>query len=385
MKVLHVSDCIDPSVGGGTAERTFQLAMALQRAGEECTILCTDYGLGERRRAELKNINLIAVPTLFKRFLLPKLCFRKIQSLVRDTDLVHVTGHWSVLGAVVCFFALRLGKPYVYCSAGSLIIFGRSALLKKLYNFIIGVRIVKGASRCIAVTELECKQFVDYGIDRSKIVLLPNGIHPDHSLVPMPDNFRARYGLESNCILLFLGRLSPIKGPDLLLSAFAKISIMFPTCQLVFAGPDSELGPSLRSNTKANGLSHRVIFTGYLSGQDKEDALAAADLLVVPSRQEAMSLVALEAGLRGTPVLLTDQCGFDEVERVGGGLVVSVNDDALASGLQALLSDPELLARKGSNLREVVLKSYTWDGLTQNILQLYKELQSDNRSLDNRM
>ena len=58
MNVLHVSDAIDPSRGGGTAERTFQLAMALRRAGVFCSILCTDLGLGDKRRAELEDVDL---------------------------------------------------------------------------------------------------------------------------------------------------------------------------------------------------------------------------------------------------------------------------------------------------------------------------------------
>lgn len=374
MKILHVSDAIDPSRGGGTAERTYQLAVALRRAGVACSILCTNLGLGEKRRAELEGVELIAVPTLFDRFLLPLISRRRIEKLVAQADIIHVTGHWSILGARVCLAAQRLGKPYVYCPAGSLRIFGRSGWLKRFYNMLVGHRIVCGATRCLSITKLEREQFHEYGVSDERIILLPNGVHVNPDVVPNPQAFRLRHGLESKQILLFLGRLSPIKGPDLLLEAFDAIAVRHPKAVLVFAGPNDELGSELRDQTQRFGLAERVLFIGFIAGQDKQDALAAADLLVVPSRQEAMSLVALEAGLCGTPVLLTDQCGFDEVENVGGGGVFAVSADAIAAGIDRMLGAAGDLLMQGEKLRELVLARYTWDGLTRQVCRLYQEL-----------
>lgn len=374
MKVLHVSDAIDPSCGGGTAERTFQLAMALRRAGVFCTILCTELGLGGKRRAELEGVELVSVPTLLKRFLVPSISRKRIDHLVAEADVIHVTGHWSILGARVCLAAQRMGKPYVYCPAGSLRIFGRSAWLKRFYNLLVGYRVVRGAARCLTVTELEREQFHEYAVPDERIVLLPNGVHLDPSIAPSPQAFRSRHGLQSKQVLLFLGRLSPIKGPDLLLEAFSGIATCHPQAVLVFAGPEEELGSGLRAEAAHLGLTERVLFIGFIAGQDKQDALAAADLLVVPSRQEAMSLVALEAGLCGTPVLLTDQCGFDEVEGAGGGAVVAARADAIAAGIDRMLNAAGELPVQGEKLRQLVLTHYTWDGLTRQVCQLYEEL-----------
>ncbi len=384
LKILHVADAIDPSLGGGTAERTFQLALALRRVGIGCTVLCTENGLGEQRKAELEGIELVAVPTFLHRYLIPRISFRRIRALVSAADIIHVTGHWSILGAMVCFIALRLGKPYVYCPAGSLRVYGRSPILKKLYNWVLGARIVRSAARCLAITNLEREQFADYGVESSKIDLLPNGVHYDSRVEPDPQAFRDTYLLGNEKIILFLGRLSPIKGPDLLLSAFTRIATLENEARLVFAGPEAELGKQLRASVVAAGLSDRILFTGFLAGQEKQDALAAATLLVVPSRQEAMSLVALEAGLCGTPVLLTDQCGFDEVQALDGGRVVAVDAVAIAEGISIMLQDPHRLAAQGQRLREVVLSSYTWDGLTQQLLLLYKKLKSKDKALLNR-
>lgn len=374
MKVLHVADGIDPSLGGGTAERTYQLAMALHRAGVDCTVLCTEQGLGDLRRTELASVRLIAVPSLLYRFLLPRISRRRIAELVAEADVVHITGHWSVLGARVCLAAQRLDKPYVYCPAGSLRIFGRSVWIKRLYNWVVGKRIVRSATRCLTVTELEREQFHEYGVADERIVRMPNGVHLAGTVTPDPDGFRNRYDLNTSPLLLFLGRLSPIKGPDLLLEAFTRIAERHPQATLIFAGPEGDLGAALKAEVARAGLTERVLFVGYLAGQAKQDALAAADLLVVPSRHEAMSLVALEAGLRGTPVMLTDQCGFDEVQEAGGGLVVAARADAIAAGLDELLGTAEQLPVYGEKLRQLVLAHYTWDVLIRQAGQLYEEL-----------
>ncbi len=374
MKVLHVCDAIDPSLGGGTAERTFQLALGLHRSGIDCTVLCTNVGLGEKRKADLKGIRLVAVRSLFRRFFVPLVSGSRIRKLVAEADVVHVTGHWSLLGGMVCKAARELGRPYVYCPAGSLRVFGRSARLKLLYNWFVGRRMVQEAGRCLAVTTLEFEQFREYGVPDSRITHIPNGVHPVQFSGAKGSDFRKCYGLEGRSIILFLGRLSPIKGPDILLDAYLQISAQYPNAHLVFAGPDAELGQELRRKVVKSGQADRVHFTGFLSGQEKLDALAAADLLVVPSRQEAMSLVALEAGLSGAPVLLTDQCGFDEVQAAGGGRITSVDAGAIASALREMLEDSGALGAMGEQLRRLVLDHYTWDGLTGRCIGLYEQL-----------
>lgn len=374
MKVLHVVDMIDPSAGGGTAERTYQLAAALTRAGVGCSVLCTDVGLTDVRREQLSGVELIAVPSMTRRFLIPRISSADIEKLVREADVVHVMGHWSILGARVCLAALKNKTPYVYCPAGSLRIFGRSALLKRIYNFLIGHRIVRSASRCVSVTALEKEQFYEYGVSDDNIMLLPNGVHPNPDIIPSALDFKTGHKLENKQILLFLGRLSPIKGPDLLLSAFASIAGDYPQSVLVIAGPEDEMGASLKREVEQLGLTGRVFFIGFIAGQDKQNALAAADIMVVPSRQEAMSLVALEAGVCGTPVLLTDQCGFDEVAKAQGGLVVEVSDKAIAEGLRQMLSSGDELLLQGQRLQKLVLERYTWDGISLQVCEVYDEL-----------
>lgn len=372
--VLNVNHLLDPVSGGGTAERTFQMSRFLAKAGIDCRVLTTDLGLTAERRARLNGVTITAAACLSKRFFVPRLSPAVIRVLVRQADVVHLMGHWTVLNALVYWAARAAKKPYVVCPAGALPLYGRSRWLKKLYNALIGRAIIANAAAWIAVTPDEAMQFAEYGVDAGQITVLPNGVDPDDFSAGDVATFRDRHGLGDAPLLLFMGRLNTIKGPDLLLQAFARIAPCFLEHHLVLAGPDGGLLDQLRTDIDSLGISGRVHFTGYLGGADKAGAYAAAELLAIPSRQEAMSIVVLEAGACGTPVLLTDRCGFDDVARIAGGAVVPATVEGIAEGLEALLLDRASLPEKGRNLHRYVTERFTWELLVERYLHLYRSL-----------
>ena len=103
-------------------------------------------------------------------------------------------------------------------------------------------------------------------------------------------------------------------------------------------------------------------------------ALQCCDLLAIPSRQEAMSIVVLEASVHGKPVLLTDRCGMNEVEVIGGGRVVEASIAAIGSALLELASRPAQLAPMGARLSVFVRENYTWDGAVAKYLTLFRRI-----------
>lgn len=374
MRVLNVNSSLDSKTGGGTAERTFQMSRFLARANAKCTVLTIDTGLGEARVAALKPADVVAMPLLWRRFYVPNINWSTIQKLVNDADIIHLMGHWGVLNALVYVAARRAGKPYVVCPAGALPIFGRSGVLKRLYNFLIGNAIVRNASAWIAVTPIEFTQFEKYGIPASSITVIPNGV----AVEDFPDvdvaAFREVNGLPDLPLILFMGRLNLIKGPDLLLQAFALIKDRINDFHLVFVGSDEGMQDGLLEFARQNEIADRVHFLGFLSGHDKVAAYRSATLLVVPSRQEAMSIVALEAGICGTPTLLTDQCGFSEIKSIYPGLETSVSVSGIAEGMAQLMAEPELLDQLGISFREFVLQRYTWNSIVAKYMKLYRSI-----------
>jgi glycosyltransferase involved in cell wall biosynthesis len=378
MNILNVNMSLDPVTGGGTVERTVQISRALVRAGHHCTILTIDIGSIKEQSGRLTGVDIISLPCINKRFYLPKFSFGRICRLVNNADIIHLMGHWTFINALVYFIARRQKRPYVVCPAGALPLYGRSRIIKILYNIIIGNRIVRNANGHIAITCDEIRQFIPYGIDTDNITVIANGINEDEFRNAQTEIFRSKYGLGQNPFILFVGRLNSIKGPDLLLQAFCALEQELQEYHLVFTGPDEGMLPELKNMTDYFNVSGRVHFLGYIGGEDKSQAYHGADLLVIPSRQEAMSIVALEAGAAGTPVLLTDQCGFNEVAEVNGGKVVPATVEGIRKGLQEMLSKLQQLSSLGHNLRQYVCEHHTWDAVISKYLSVYNHILAGN-------
>jgi glycosyltransferase involved in cell wall biosynthesis len=374
MKVLNVNMSLDPVTGGGTAERTFQMSRFLAKVGIECIVLTTDLGLTPRRIMDMDGVKVVALPCLVKRFYFPKFSYRLIKRIVADVDVFHLMGHWTFINALVYFIGKRLNKPYVVCPAGALPIYGRSKIIKMFYNLVIGKSIIRNASGHIAITKDEVNQFQDYGVEGDKVSVISNGINAEDFQANDIADFRRKYGLGDVPFIMFVGRLNSIKGPDLLLRAFCNVKDKLRDFHLVFVGPDGGMLAELKEMVADAGAGARVHFIGYLDGADKSQAYHAAELLVIPSRQEAMSFVVLEAGITGTPVLITDQCGLNEVTRIGGGQVVPASAEGIGKGLVEILTDSNGLKSKGVNLKKYICAHFIWDSVIDKYIKLYRQI-----------
>ena len=373
MRVLSVSALIDPVSGGGTAERTAQLARAMSRAGMDVTVLATDAGLADGRRPDVGGARLELVACGSERFLWPRVQRGVLDAHVERADVVHLCNHWTVLNLMVQRAARRQDRPWAVCPAGALPIFGRSKALKHAYNALGGRNLVGHAAAWIAITGRETEDFRAYGVDPRRVDVIPNGIEPRDYREADTDAFRRKHGLGDARLLLFMGRLNPIKGPDLLLAAFAQQAAALPGTALVYAGPDGGMRESLVEQARVAGIAERVRFVGWVGGTEKVAAYRAAELVVIPSRQEAMSLVALEAGACGKPVLMTDRCGFDAAVQGGGALAVPPEVDALGAGLRELARGGRL-AEMGSALQSLVVREYTWDAAVRRYAALFERV-----------
>ena len=364
MNILLVNHLLDPVSGGGTAERTFQLARFLTLEGETCTVLTLNLGLTSERVASLGRVRVRAVPCLNQRFFVPRVSLGEIHRLVVAADLVYLSGHWTILNALVYRACRRLKKPYLFCPAGALKPFGRSLAIKGLYQCLVGQAIVNDAARCVAITPDECGEFTTRGVPAERVVVIPNGIDPDLYAMVEPEravaSFRQTRNLGDATYLLFLGRLNEIKGPDLLLEAFASVADRFRDLLLVMAGPDGGMQMALAARAEALGLSDRVRFIGFVAGAEKAAALRGAHLLVIPSRHEAMSIVVLEAGACGCPVLFTDTCGLAELAKSGAGIQVAANSADIASALGRILEDSAGLHASARRLADRVAENFLW-------------------------
>ena len=367
---------LDPVSGGGTVERTIQMSRELSRSGARVVILTTDAGLPGGRAKNFDGVEVITLPCLMKRYYFPKVRYGFVKKLVSESDIVHLMGHWTFINVLTYCAARQVKKPYVVCPAGALPIYGRSRIIKNIFNFIIGNKIVRNAASCIAIAVNEEAYFRSCGIEAGKISLIPNGINRDDFRDGNDNCFRGKYGLGDHRYILFVGRLNSIKGPDILLKAFCGVREKLAGYHLVFAGPDGGMLAELKNMALRLSCPDRVHFIGYLGGEDKVAAYREADLLAVPSRQEAMSIVVLEAGICGKPVLITDQCGFNDINAVNGGIIVPASVEGIQKGLIEILADRQKLQSMGMELKKYVEGSFTWKITAERYLRLYDAILS---------
>ena len=373
MKILHVIQNLEKEKGGGVTARNLKLIEYLEKKNNINYILSLKSNIinnseeafiGKNRNFSLNYIN--------ERFPLPFPNIFKIAKLVRNADVVHLTSFWTLINAYVYIFCKLFSKNYVICPAGALIIFGRSKKIKNLYYRIIGKRMIKDCSAIISITKKEKKQFIEKNIPISKIFNIPNGI--DFYNNESPKLFqRENFSFKKNKpYILFVGRLNFIKGPDLLLKAFNLIANEIPNHNLIFAGSDDGMENELKKEAKESIFSERIHFIGFINGSEKNNLYKNADLLVIPSRSEAMSLVVLEAALHGLESIFTDQCGLDELSNRNLGKCVKVDVKELSIAIISHIKYKKM--SKNLELIDYVSSNFNWDKISNKYIKVFKNI-----------
>lgn len=360
MRVLIANFSIDPVSGGGTAQRTLGLCRALHDAGIDVALLTTHAAPPPAATPGVAPADRLIARAMFSRFPVPLLAPRRLLRLVRSVDVVFILNHWTMLNVLAYAAARIAGRPFMLCPAGAMPATGRSLRRKRWFTRLIGERMVRDAALIVATTRLEARELAAAGVPAARLTVIPNGFDPAWEPAADPQAFRQRQRLGAAPFVLFLGRLHWSKGLDTLLDAFAAVTPSHPDWRLVLAGHDHGARPELEARAARPDLRGRVHFTGPLSRTESMSACAAAALLVLPSRRETMSIVALEAAALGTPAMVSEAVGFDEVAQVGGGRVVPGTVEGLRDGLRDLLARPGDLPAMGDRLRAFTVQTFAW-------------------------
>ena len=257
---------------------------------------------------------------------------------------------------------------------GSLATYFQKGILKKTFDKLWGYRILKDASKVIAVTKIEADQYKSLGVSEDRIEIVPNGIDlSEFENLPKRGEFRKKHGFgDSRKIILYLARIHKIKGLDLLAKAFAALSNNFSDAKLVIAGPDDGYLSSLKKLITALEISDKVLFTGPLYGREKLSAYIDAVVYVLPSSYEIFGITVLEACACGTPVIVTDRCGIADVVDGQAGLAVPYDRDALAKAILDILSGDKLRQQFGEKGKLLVREKFNWEKIAEQVESMYR-------------
>ena len=292
---------------------------------------------------------------------------------LRHANGVHIHGLWeqSTMTAAAAARALRI--PYIVSAHGMLEPWALAAKRRKkqIYAALIERNNVARAACLHALTLAEAQHYINFGA-RAPIAVIPNGIAlPAHT---SPDEFLTRFPhLRNRRIVLFLARLHPKKGLDLLIDAWGKVSPAFPEAQLVIAGADFEnTRAAIEAEAVTRGVARSVTFTGMLAGSLKWSALAAAEGFVLPSRSEGLSVSVLEAMGMGLPVIVTEPCNMPEVLERRAGWQIQPDAAQLTSALAKLLDNTlQRNSQIGARGAELVRSRFSWSTVAAQMAELY--------------
>ncbi len=393
MKILHMVPLINASVGGPSVSVT-RLATEQAKLGHEVTLACLDYDhLGPQVPAPGVRLlsqkgNFLAVhgrgwSPSFRRLL---------REEARRHDVVHDHGLWMWPNKYARCAANEAGKPLVISPRGMLEgwSLGRSVGRKFVAWHLFEKKNLESAALFHATSESEAEAIatalrikMKIKIKEPRIVVAPNGVDVPER-IPGREVVEQKFPrLKGKEWVLFMSRIHPKKGIDVLLEAWKEQMTALGQVEggrrevmLVIAGADLiGYGAEVERMIREKGLGETVLMTGHVDGELREALLGNAKLFVLPSYSENFGLVIAESLARGRPVITTTGTPWKELKEWGAGWWVEPNQESVTRAMGEALTktDAELdeMGRKG---KKMVGERFSWKGAAEKVTDGYKEI-----------
>lgn len=393
MKILHVTPAYEPAWHyGGVVRSVSQYCRGLASLGHEVTVFTSEVGVTNRADLLINSpVNVGGVQVFyFKTNLGFKFGYSTHlrNALRRDLgnyDIVHITSLWWYPEIATWVEATKQKIPYIISATGGLSEYSLSQkpIKKNLYLKLVGRKIIDAADAVHYKTDLEREQARHLDIKTPSFVI-PGGINLEE-FTQLLDKITARKEMaipNDSLVILFLGRLHPVKNLDILIKAFAEVQHKFSKLVLIIAGPDDGQLALLKKLASELGVSAKVFFPGLIDPDKRNSMLRCADLLALLSFHENFGNSAIEAMLAGIPVLLSDKVGIcRETVADGAGLAVDLNEEAIARGLREMLGNPEKLAAMGQAAWDASRRRYDIKVVAEQMATAYQDILTGKRSL----
>ena len=386
MKIAYITFQYPPFIQGGSGTYAYNLVKELAGLGHEVHVIGPRVTGCDEESVEdgliIHRISFLNKPFLSAAsfWLSLRQRFSPLEQQVKGFDIVHDNG--------LSGFSLR--RKAVNCprvvTIHHLARTSLKALETTLFDRLKNIReeigispfiehpCMKRGDRVIAVSEGTRQDIVrTYGLPESKIEVIYHGVRGEDYLFPQDekDRFRMSLGINTEPLILFVGRLEHRKGIDILLRALPRVlNEMRVKLVLVGAGKQEQY----RSLAENLNISEHVLFMGRVSDETLRLLFSSCDLFVLPSRLEGLGIVLLEAMAGGKPIVAAKVGGIPEIVQSGqnGILVEPDNDGALAQAIIQFISDKALSGSIGENNARIARSQYNWQSAAQKTEQVYK-------------
>ncbi len=382
MRILQVIPVFSAPFGGPvTVVRSISKELAKKH---EVTVYTTS-ALDQRRdfkdspfEVESDGYHVVYFPrTLrFSGFNVSPAMARALKETLSEYDVIHLHSWRHFQDMIVHHYAKKYGVPYILQAHGSLPRIMAKQRLKLIYDVLFGYRLLRDALKVVALSQMEAEQYGSVGVPEEKIEIIPNGIDlSEYVDLPPEGSFRKKFGIDDDTkVILYLGRIHKTKGIDFLVKAYAYLvkNMKCNKAVLVIAGPDDGYLAEVKSLTASLSVSDHVLFTGFVSSEDKLKGLVDADVFVTPSFY-GFPVTFLEACATGTPIVTTTL--GDTLEWIEGnaGYVTPPTYHDLAKTTYAIISNDELHRKFSRNCRKIVKSKFSLEKVVNRLEQVYGE------------
>ena len=367
--------------GGGTSEVVPRICRAQKDAGHEVSLIAlrTDDVSEQTKLAMKSGVEFIFVDGMVKLPVIRNVgyaseFYSKARDVISCADIIHIHGLWMHPMWAVAKALRKLKKPYVVMPHGFLEPERlKISKWKKLVSAeLFDRKMLEKSNAIIATSESEAQGIRAFGLSKP-IYIIPLGLD-----IGAFDAL-ARDMRGGKRTLLYLSRLTPIKGLDMLAEVWSKLQPKFPNWKLRMVGPDDRgYAKEVKRMFSAKCVMESYSIEGPVFGDEKMNALRSADAFVLPTRSENWSVAVAEAMASGVPVVCTKGAPWRCLNEVNAGVWVDVSVDGICGGLDKIMSmsDEDRIAM-GSRGREWVKTNLDWKTIAEKFLVLYEALKEN--------
>ncbi|MEM0085041.1 MAG: glycosyltransferase family 4 protein [Candidatus Methanomethylicia archaeon] len=391
MRILHVAYIYPPElkVADGITNVVYNVTKQLAKRGHKVEVYTSNLSNLHSRELMPSGLHIInGVDVFYFRSLLKYKTFTLTPSIIptiirnaKNFDVIHVHDARSFQGVSAYLTNKIKNIPYVFQPHGSYLTYlpepFNVKILKNTLDKLISNRIFKNASKIIALNRFEAEQYRAVGVSEEKIAIIPNGIDlAEYANLPAKGLFKRKFGIsEEKKIILYLGRIHRTKGINLLIKAYAYLvkKTGYKDAILVIAGPDDGYLNEAKTLAKSLNIHDSVIFTGFISKEDKLKALVDAEVFVTPSFY-GFPMTFLEACVTGTPIVTTNLGDILEWINNKVGYVAKPIPYDIAKAIHNIISDEELYRKFSENCINIVKSYFSIENVVSMLEKVYENV-----------
>ncbi|MDJ0797981.1 MAG: hormogonium polysaccharide biosynthesis glycosyltransferase HpsP [Calothrix sp. MO_167.B12] len=393
MRILQIIPSIS-LVYGGPSQMILGLAPALAKEGIKVTVITTNSN-GDYRSQKPLDIPLNSPIkqdgyeiiyfrcSPFRRYKFSLELCQWLHHHASEYDLAHIHALFSPVSSLSAAICRQQKLPYILRPLGTLdpADLRKKKLLKQLYTAILERANLAGAAAIHFTSNQEAKISARFGVS-TKDLVMPLGVKNEGLWKNREEaeNFiRQKFSIGNGLpIVLFMSRIDPKKGLDILIPALEKLLATGLEFHFILAGSnpqDPNYEAKIRLQMQNSTLRSHTTITGFVTGELKTALLQGADIFVLPSYYENFGIAVAEAMVAGTPVVISDQVHIcQQVQESESGWVGTMDVPNLVELLTQALQNPQERQRRGLRAKEYALKYYSWDAIARQLIAAYQHV-----------